>query len=212
MKEEFVHLCARLLLGLSIRCQIVIENLECVLSLPVKYRERIEGLIGNFDGDSTNDLVNRNTNQTVSISASISSSSSAADENILNACRSCEFHSPSNSQRIQSNGAFFVGIADNTTQSTAVRAILPSELYRWYYTGNNSRILEDLNPILSQANVNGTCSNNLECIHDMIIRANPITSGSTRVLLGDVETKTIVLSEINTRSRVFHDSSVDSFE
>jgi hypothetical protein len=78
-------------LGLSIQCQIIGENLECILSLPVKYQKQIEGLIGNFNGNSTDDLINRQTNQTVLISTLTNISSLVNDTSILQACRSCKF-------------------------------------------------------------------------------------------------------------------------
>lgn len=70
--------------GLALRCQIIGENLECTLSLPTKFRTFVEGLAGNFNGDPTDDLVNRETNTNVVVS------SSSNDLNILDACRSCE--------------------------------------------------------------------------------------------------------------------------
>jgi len=160
--------------GLSIQCQIAVENLECILSLPSKYQGQIEGLIGNFDGIAMNDLINRNTNQAVPIKTT-SSSETTNDTEILNACRSW--------------------IADATTQFTGYRAIIPSDLLSWYYQGNNSVTLSALNPLLSQTNVNQTCSSNSECVHDYVIRVNPITSGSTKSLSNELDKSISVLSE-----------------
>ncbi len=78
-------------LGLSIKCQIVGENLECIILLPDKYRTHIEGLAGNFNGDYTDDLINTQTNQIVTISAANTMTSNGNDATILSACRSCKF-------------------------------------------------------------------------------------------------------------------------
>ena len=186
-------------LGVSLQCQIAVENLECILSLPAKYQRQIEGLIGNYDGLPANDLINRNTNQTIPIrSASSSTSSVSNDTDILAACRSCEFQ-----WNIIEVVVFdplltkLLGIADSTTQFPGYQPIIPSELVRWYYEGNNSLILASFNPLLNQTNVNQTCGDNFECIHDFIIRINPVTSGSTRILLADVENSIDALSMSN---------------
>jgi hypothetical protein len=78
-------------LGVAIRCQIIGENLECVLSLPEKFRSHIEGLAGTFNGNPNDDLVNQITNQTVFISTASNTNSSINDSAVLSACLSCEF-------------------------------------------------------------------------------------------------------------------------
>ena len=78
-------------LGVSLQCQISGENLECVLSLPDKYRTHIEGLTGNYNGIYGDDLINRRTNQTVSISPSNNDTAFMNDADVLNACLSCKF-------------------------------------------------------------------------------------------------------------------------
>jgi hypothetical protein len=78
-------------LGLAIQCQIVGENLDCILILPQKYATFIEGLAGNFNGNYSDDLFNRLTNQTIPISPASGETLSVNDTNILNACLSCKF-------------------------------------------------------------------------------------------------------------------------
>jgi hypothetical protein len=80
-----------LYLGLSIQCQIVGENLDCILLLPQKFRSHIEGLVGNFNGNYSDDLFNRLTNQTVNISSAINETALNDDADVLSACRSCKF-------------------------------------------------------------------------------------------------------------------------
>ena len=79
-------------LGLSISCQIVGENLECTLLLPEKYRSQVEGLTGNFNGDYSDDLVNRQNNLAVIISSANSATPAGDDTTTLNACLSCQSH------------------------------------------------------------------------------------------------------------------------
>jgi hypothetical protein len=56
---------------------------------------------------------------------------------------------------------------------------LPDDLITWYYS--ISSVLAALNPRLNQTTVNATCSGQFECLHDYIVRLNPITSGATAV-------------------------------
>ncbi len=72
------------------RCEIVSENLECVLTLPQKFQTCIEGLAGNFNGDPNDDLINRQTNQATSILTSSNVTLPINDTNILLACQSCK--------------------------------------------------------------------------------------------------------------------------
>jgi len=72
--------------------EIIGENLECVLTLPEKFRTHIEGLAGNFDGDYSDDLFNRQTNQTIPISSATNQTTLDNDADVLNACRSCKFY------------------------------------------------------------------------------------------------------------------------
>jgi hypothetical protein len=74
-----------------LKCQIIGENLECTLSLPVKFRAHVEGLVGNFNGNPNDDLINLATNQTVPITTTTNTTSLNNDVDVLNACRSCEF-------------------------------------------------------------------------------------------------------------------------
>lgn len=73
-------------LGLSMQFEIVGENLESVLLLPEKFRANIEGLAGNFNGDSTDDLVNIEKNLIV-----IPANTSNRDDDVLAACLSCMY-------------------------------------------------------------------------------------------------------------------------
>ncbi|CAF0869133.1 unnamed protein product [Adineta ricciae] len=148
--------------GLSIQCQITAENLECILLLPDKYRSLVEGLAGNFNGMYGDDLVNRRTNQTISILSANNQSAAVNDVDVLNACLSWR--------------------APNDTTANITNPILPSTLVNWYYN-NASSVLTTLNSHLSQSEVNQTCSSNFECVHDYIVRINPITSGATALLL-----------------------------
>ena len=75
--------------GLTMKCQIVGENLDCVLILPKKYQSYIEGLVGNFNGDYTDDLKNKLTNNTVSISNTTEKIPSYNETAVLQACESC---------------------------------------------------------------------------------------------------------------------------
>jgi len=76
---------------LTIQCQIVGENLQCILLLPKKYQTHIEGLAGNFDGDYSNDLINNQTNKVVTISYAENTTTIVNDTSILEACLSCKF-------------------------------------------------------------------------------------------------------------------------
>ena len=72
--------------GLSLRCQTTGQNLACVLSLPNKFKGLIEGLMGNFNGNPSDDLFNRNTSSVVAWEL-------GNDSAILAACLSCENNS-----------------------------------------------------------------------------------------------------------------------
>jgi hypothetical protein len=71
--------------------EIIGENLECILTLPDKFRTHIEGLAGNFNGDYSDDLFNQLTNQTVNISNANNGTAFNNDADVLSACRSCKF-------------------------------------------------------------------------------------------------------------------------
>lgn len=87
MNFNIIHILS---IGISIRCQIVAENLECTISLPTKYQDNIEGLIGNYNGNDQDDLVFSGTTRNVTIS-SIKIQRVVNDQNILDACESCMF-------------------------------------------------------------------------------------------------------------------------
>jgi hypothetical protein len=78
-------------LGFTIQCQIINENLNCILLLPQKYFTYIEGLAGNFNGDYSDDLINLQTSQTVLIYSASNGTLVGNDVDILAACRSCKF-------------------------------------------------------------------------------------------------------------------------
>ncbi|CAF3955011.1 unnamed protein product, partial [Adineta steineri] len=160
--------------GLSLECQIMSDNLECLLTLPEKYRTHIEGLAGNFNGLYGDDLINRATNQTVTILPADSQTISVNDANIYSACLSWKVPS------------------DTTADIT--RPIMPSAFVNWYYV-NASNTLANLNPRLSQTIVNGTCSSNFECIHDYLIEINPISSSATALLLNSNSYSRTILAE-----------------
>jgi hypothetical protein len=78
-------------LDLSMQCQIIGENLDCILLLPEKFREHIEGLVGNFNGNYSDDLYNRLTNQSVAIPSASDITTLYDDADVLSACLSCKF-------------------------------------------------------------------------------------------------------------------------
>ncbi len=93
-------------LGLSIQCQIIGENLDCILLLPQKFRTHIEGLIGNFNGNYSDDLYNRQTNQTVTISSASNVTALNDDADVLSACRSCKFILKTDTSHHQENSSY----------------------------------------------------------------------------------------------------------
>lgn len=156
--------------------EIIGENLECILTLPEKYRSHIEGLAGDFNGDYSDDLFNRQTNQTIPISSASNQTALDNDLDVLNACRSCKFYSKINKTLTMTN--IFLGKVPYDTTPDNNTPIMPTNFVKWYYN-NASEILANLNPLLSQSVVNQTCSGNFECIHDYLIRINSFTSGAT---------------------------------
>ncbi|CAF0850637.1 unnamed protein product [Rotaria sp. Silwood1] len=161
--------------GLSMECRIVSENLDCILSLPQKYQTFIEGLIGNFNGDYSDDLINRQTSQTILISPADSATSMNNDTEVLRACLSWKV--PSDTTPIMTN------------------PIMPSYLVYTYYN-ESADTLASLNPRLSQSMIDQTCSTNFECRHDYIIRINPITSAATASSLNSFQQSRTILAEI----------------
>ncbi|CAF3404455.1 unnamed protein product [Rotaria sp. Silwood1] len=160
--------------GLSMECRIVSENLDCILSLPQKYQTFIEGLIGNFNGDYSDDLINRQTSQTILISPADSATSMNNDTEVLRACLSWKV--PSDTTPIMTN------------------PIMPSYLVYTYYN-ESADTLASLNPRLSQSMIDQTCSTNFECRHDYIIRINPITSAATASSLNSFQQSRTILAE-----------------
>ena len=73
------------------QCEIIGENLECILLLPTKYRTNVEGLVGNYNGDPSDDLVTRGTDRPVAILTVDNSAALVNDRDILSACLSCAF-------------------------------------------------------------------------------------------------------------------------
>ncbi|CAF1679718.1 unnamed protein product, partial [Adineta ricciae] len=160
--ETVPQLTVSLWSGLTAQCDILSENLDCVLILPEKFRTFIEGLAGNFNGDPSDDLMNRQTNQTVSISSSSNPESLTNDTDILNACRSWK-------------------VSDDAT-SDDKRPLMPQDFVAWY-NNSPSEFLTTLSSAMSKNLVDQTCSGKFECIHDYLIRVNSFTSkGSTSTL------------------------------
>ena len=77
-----------------------------------------------------------------------------------------------------------------------MKPIMPSGIVNWYYN-NVSSILTSLNSRLSQTQVNQTCSSSIECVHDYIIRVNPIASGATASLLNSYREARTILGKIS---------------
>ena len=73
------------------KCQINGENLDCILILPNKFQKYIEGLVGNFNGDYSDDLVNQGTSSIVSISPATNRTLIDNDAEVWSACQSCKF-------------------------------------------------------------------------------------------------------------------------
>ncbi|CAF3697466.1 unnamed protein product [Rotaria sordida] len=161
--------------GVTMQCQIVSENLDCILSLPRKYRTYIEGLVGNFNGNYSDDLVNRQTNQTVIISSATNRTAISNDTSVLRACLSWK-------------------LSTDTTPNMA-NPIMPSYLVYTYYN-QYANTLASLNSLLNQSEIDRTCSTNFECRHDYIIRINPISSGITASSLNSFQQIGIILAEI----------------
>ncbi|CAF4415936.1 unnamed protein product, partial [Rotaria sp. Silwood2] len=152
-----------------------IENLDCTLSLPKKYQTRIEGLIGNFNGDYNDDLINRGTTQTIVITPANSGKSINNDTDVLRACLSWK--------------------VPNDTTPNMINPIMPSNLVYMYYNAI-ADTLASLNPLLNQSLIDEICSENFECRHDYIIRINPITSGATASTLNLFQQSRTILAEI----------------
>ena len=72
---------------------------------------------------------------------------------------------------------FYPGKVDRNITDIA-NPIMPTELVDWYFT-TGSGILGQANPALRLDNVMNTCSNQSECMHDLIVRVNPVTSAAT---------------------------------
>ncbi|UJR30967.1 hypothetical protein I4U23_018479 [Adineta vaga] len=160
--------------GMSIECQIVIENLECITTLPEKYRTFIEGLAGNFNGEPNDDLIDRRTNQTLSISSASNSGPLSSDMDVLNACHSWK-------------------LSDDGDQDDRI-PIMPRNFVNWYYN-NASDFLAILNPSLSKTMVEQICSGRFECVHDYLIRINSFTSQETDSIIQSTENSRNILAE-----------------
>ncbi|UJR30966.1 hypothetical protein I4U23_018478 [Adineta vaga] len=161
--------------GLALQCEIVGENLECILLLPEKYRTSLEGLAGNFNGDPNDDLINRQTNKKVLILSSSQSIPTYNDSDVLDACRSWRVY------------------GDNTPDIST--PIMPRRFVDWYY-GGASIMLADANPLLNETIVNQTCSTHFECIHDYLIRTNSFTSKTTALALTNLEESRRIFAEM----------------
>ncbi|CAM4903420.1 unnamed protein product [Rotaria socialis] len=160
--------------GLSMQCQIVSANLDCILSLPGKYYSLIEGLVGNFNGNYSDDLVNRGTSQPVAIASATGGPYTSNDSAVLNACLS--WKAPDD-------------LTPNITQP-----IMPSYLVNIFYN-QNENTLASLNPLLSTTQLNTTCADSFECRHDYIIRINPVASAATASGLNSFQQSAAVLEE-----------------
>ncbi|CAF4658525.1 unnamed protein product [Rotaria sp. Silwood2] len=156
--------------GLSMEFEIIGENLECKLILPEKFRTHIEGLVGNFNGDSNDDLFNRETNQIVPIENTSNLPASEHDKAVLEACLSWK-------------------VPNDITLDNR-KPIMPRSLVEWYYK-NASNFLTTLNPRI----VNQTCHDNFECIHDYLIRINAFTSQATASGVRIIKESRIALAE-----------------
>jgi hypothetical protein len=73
--------------------------------------------------------------------------------------------------------------------------IMPTTFVQWYYN-NASTILASLNPSLSQASVNETCSAHFECVHDYLLRINSFTSKATASALDMFQQSRLILGSI----------------
>ena len=173
--------------------EIIGENLECVLTLPEKFRTHIEGLAGNFNGNYNDDLTNRQTNQIIAISTSANRTALNNDADVLSACRSCKFDSQKGMSLIR-RSTLLGKVANDTTPDNST-PIMPTAFVNWYYN-NASGLLATLNPLLSQTMVNQTCGSNFECVHDYLIRINAFTSGATGLRLQELEQARTTLGKV----------------
>ena len=88
----------------------------------------------------------------------------------------------------------FVGRVPGDTTSEIANPIMPSTLVSWY-RANGSGILGAMNPVLSQSQVNGICSNSFECEHDYIIRVNRMTSAATASAISSFQEKNVAFGK-----------------
>ena len=178
------------------RCQIISENLDCILMLPEKFQAHIEGLVGNFNGDYSDDLMNRLTNQTIPISTASNRTVLNNDADILSACRSCKCIL----KTIQTiTMSILLGKVSTDTTSDISNPIMPTAFVNWYYN-NASGLLATLNPLLSQSVVNQTCGSNFECVHDYLIRINSFTAGAAAAQLQEFEQARTTLGKVSLES------------
>ncbi|CAF4311646.1 unnamed protein product, partial [Rotaria sp. Silwood2] len=103
--------------------------LECILILPEKFRTHIEGLVGNFNGDSNDDLFNRETNQIVPIENTSNLPASEHDKAVLEACLSWK-------------------VPNDITLDNR-KPIMPRSLVEWYYKNASNFLI--INSFISQA-------------------------------------------------------------
>ncbi|CAF3894012.1 unnamed protein product [Adineta steineri] len=175
MNKTIPQLTLALWSGVTIRCEIIGENLECTLSLPEKFRTFIEGLAGNFNKNPSDDLFNRDTNTIVPITSSSNRTTLDNDIDVLNACRSWRAYTTDTTPDIN-------------------RPIMPTKLYNWYRS-NESSVFSSLYPQMNET-LDETCSNNFECIHDYLIRVNSFTSKATASGLKLIQESRIIFTEM----------------
>jgi len=103
------------------------------------------------------------------------------------------------SLEIRNEKIYFCSPGKVSTDTTAniANPILPTALVNWYNTNTVSSVLTGLNSNLNPTIANQICSTNFECLHDYIIRINPITSGATAASSNSFQQSRIVLGKIS---------------
>ena len=102
-----------------------------------------------------------------------------------------------------------LGRVNNSAPADISNPLLPTSLVQWYYN-TGSATLQSLNPLLSPANVNTTCSGQFECTHDFILRINPTTSQATSNSLDSFRDSRVALST-HSSARAFFLTRVGPF-